>query len=88
MHRDFQRASEWYRADDFVRDAIGEYDEALQKDLARELADCVAHPNLFAMDAKTAEVCERWGSLCHRLYHAYQECALREVETGAGITAG
>jgi len=85
MHRDFQRASEWYRAEDFVGDAIGDHDEALKKDLARELAECVSHPDLFTMDARTMEICERWGSLCHRLYHAYQECALGEIETGAGV---
>ncbi|HSV97249.1 MAG TPA: acyl-CoA dehydrogenase family protein [Spirochaetota bacterium] len=88
IHRDFQRAAEWYRPEDFVRDAIGDCDEALKKDLARELADCVARADLFSMDAETMDICGRWGSLCHRLYHAYQECALREVEEGAEVAAG
>ena len=66
---------------------MGDHDEALKKDLARELAECVSHPDLFTMDARTMEICERWGSLCHRLYHAYQECALGEIETGAGVGA-
>jgi hypothetical protein len=35
------------------------------------------------MDEKTMEVCRRWDAFCHRLFHAYQDLALREVTESA-----
>jgi len=44
--------------------------------------DLISHPSLFTMDQKTIDVCSRWDSFCHRLYHAYQDSALKEVLRG------
>ena len=80
MHRDFQRASEWYRPADFVENILKGGDPHIVKGLAAEITELVAHPSLFQPDDKTIEICRRWDDYCHRLYHAYQDQALKEVE--------
>lgn len=81
IHRDFQRAGSWYGADEFVRDILRGADEKLAGDLGAEMRELVAWPSLFTMDDATMDVCSRWDAFCHRLYHAYQDCALREVSS-------
>jgi alkylation response protein AidB-like acyl-CoA dehydrogenase len=83
MHRDFQRAKEWYRPAEFVANTLAGYDPVLVKDLSGEMEDIIAHPSLFASDKKTLEVCERWDGFCHRFFHAYQDLALADVEQPA-----
>ena len=46
---------------------------------AEEIVALVAHPSLLQTDVKTREICEGWDSLCHRLFHAYQDVAHAEV---------
>jgi len=79
IHRDFQRAGSWYGAEEFVRDILNGAEEKLIKELGNEMQELVAWPNLFTMDDATMEVCSGWDAFCHRLYHAYQDCALQEV---------
>ncbi|HPA76745.1 MAG TPA: acyl-CoA dehydrogenase family protein [Deltaproteobacteria bacterium] len=79
IHRDFQRAGSWYGAEDFVMDILAEADGKVAGDLGAEMRELVAWPSLFTMDDATMDVCSRWDAFCHRLYHAYQDCALREV---------
>ncbi len=85
IHRDFQRAASWYTPADFVKDVLAGADKNIIKGLAEEMADITAHPNLFSMDEATMEIAERWGAFCHRLYHAYQDLALAEVESGVPV---
>jgi hypothetical protein len=80
IHRDFQRARSWYAPDEFVGQILAGADEALKASLSSEMEELLAHPHLFGMDDATIDVCGRWNSFCHRLFHAYQDCALREVE--------
>jgi hypothetical protein len=53
------------------------------EELGNEMEDLVSHPSLFSMDTETLAVCGRWDGFCHRLYHAYQDGALKEVKEGA-----
>jgi alkylation response protein AidB-like acyl-CoA dehydrogenase len=80
IHRDFQRASTWYAPAEFVKNILAGSSQGVIDKLASEMTELLAHPHLFAMDAKTLEVCERWDKFCHDLYHAYQDLALQEVE--------
>ena len=80
IHRDFQRARSWYAPAGFVRNILQGADESLVAGLSAEMEDLVGHPNLFAMDDKTMDVCGRWDGFCQKLYHAYQDCALKEIE--------
>jgi len=81
IHRDFQRAKSWYAPAAFVKDILEGADGPATVALGAEMEELVAHPSLFAMDEATFAVCSRWDSFCHRLYHAYQDCALQEVES-------
>lgn len=82
IHRDFQRAGSWYAPAAFVKDILEGAQDPVVAALGAEMEELVAHPSLFAMDEATFTVCSRWDSFCHRLYHAYQDCALQEVERG------
>jgi len=79
IHRDVQRAKAWYDPKEFLRDILPGSDEEFLHDLGSEMDELVSHPHLFGMDQKTLDVCSRWDSFCHRLYHAYQDAALREI---------
>lgn len=80
IHRDLQRAAGWYKPADFVLAVLKGADETVAGEMAREAEELVAHPDLFQMNEKTMDVCRRWDDLCHRLFHAYQDVALAEVE--------
>ena len=55
-------------------------DPTVINELAGEIVELVRHPNLVTMDDKTRDICRRWDRFCHRLFHAYQDFALMEVE--------
>ncbi|MGE5398605.1 MAG: acyl-CoA dehydrogenase family protein [Chitinophagales bacterium] len=80
MHRDFQRASQWYQPADFVRNILKDADPATVEGLAEEMTALLAHPSLLVLDDETLKVCRRWDQFCGDLYHAYQDIALAEVE--------
>lgn len=82
MHRDFQRVSNWYKPSEFVRNILAGAGEETIVSLANEIEELIAHPDLFTMDEKTMEICGKWDDFCHRLFHAYQDRALIEVEQG------
>ena len=86
IHRDMARASSWYRPSEIVADILEGADQETVLIMAAEADKLVGHGDLFQPDEKTREVCLRWDDFCHRLYHEYQELAVREVETGlAGV---
>jgi alkylation response protein AidB-like acyl-CoA dehydrogenase len=79
IHRDFQRVKDWYTPGEFVENTLADADTSLVKELSAEMEDLISHPNLFTMDQSTFEVCSRWDTFCQKFYHAYQDCALKEV---------
>lgn len=81
MHRDFQRAGQWYEPAEFVRDILAGADKVRVETLAKEMQELLAHPSLFVIDDVTLDVCRRWDAFCGDLFHAYQDTALAEVET-------
>lgn len=80
IHRDLQKNSNWYSPAEFVTNILTGADRELSNSLCKEITELVSHPNLFQMDEKTLEICERWDRFCHTLFHAYQDLAYREVE--------
>jgi alkylation response protein AidB-like acyl-CoA dehydrogenase len=81
IHRDLQVAAAWYAPAEFVRNILKGHDEAVVAGLASEMTELSAYPNLFQMDEKTMDVCRRWDAFCHKFFHAYQDLALKEVES-------
>ncbi len=80
IHRDMQKAAEWYPPDTLVIDLLAGANVSVVSALSMEINELVRHPNLMTMDDQTRDICRRWDSFCHRLFHAYQDLALKEVE--------
>ncbi len=80
IHRDFQRASAWYKPSAFVADILKGGDKRISTNLGKEMDELISYPNLLQMDDRTIAICGQWDDFCHRLYHAYQDQALAEVE--------
>ncbi len=81
IHRDMQKAADWYPPDTVVIDLLAGADTAAVSELSLEINELVRHPDLLTMDERTRDICRRWDSFCHRLFHAYQDMALAEVMT-------
>jgi len=80
MHRDLQKASEWYSPEDFVSDILKGADAAAVKGFSDELKFILAHKNLFTPDEETIRLCGQWDDFTKRFFHVYQDLALAEVE--------
>ena len=80
IHRDIQKARDWYSPEEFAADVLAGADSALIKQFAEELEAIVAHPNLFVMDDKTVEICGRLDEFSKNFFHAYQDMALAEIK--------
>jgi len=80
IFNDLKKASAWYSPAEFIADLLKGGDAALARGMADEAQRLLSHPNLFQQDEKTLEVCRYWDGFCHRLFHAYQDAAIAEVE--------
>lgn len=79
IYRDLQRNMDWYKPTDFVENILAGLDPVRIGELGCEISELLSHRNLFQMDEKTVEVCQRWDAFCHNFFHAYQDLALQEV---------
>ena len=82
IHRDFQRVRDWFPPGKAVAAILDGAAPEIISGLAEEAEALVAHPDLFAPDEKTLDVCRRWDRFCADLTHAYQDLALSEVPGG------
>ncbi len=80
IHGDLKKNSDWYSPVEFVKDILTGADSQLIEEYSKEMEEIVSHPSLFQNDKKTLDICCRWDTFCHKLFHAYQDCALAEVE--------
>ena len=79
IHRDLQQVKAWYKPSEFVRSLLAGADSKLVSGFEAEIEKLVAHPNLVENNPETIEACRQWDGFCHRLFHAYQDLALDEV---------
>ncbi|MFX1453357.1 MAG: acyl-CoA dehydrogenase family protein, partial [Promethearchaeota archaeon] len=79
IHRDFQRVKEWYPADEFVRDILEGVDPDIVEPLAAEFYRIMTHENLLKNDEETIAICRDWELLSTKLFNAYQDQALAEL---------
>ncbi len=80
IHRDIQKAKDWYSPAEFVADILAGADSALIKKFTEELEAITAHPNLFVLDEKTVKICSRLDEFSKNFFHAYQDMALAEIK--------
>jgi alkylation response protein AidB-like acyl-CoA dehydrogenase len=79
IHRDFQRVTEWYSADEFVRDMLEGVDQKTIEVLTTEFSRIISHDTLLRNDDETLEICQDWDKLSNDLFHTYQDQALIEL---------
>lgn len=79
IHRDLQKASSWYKPEEFVRSNLAGGEAAVVDKLAAEMAEIIAYSDLLQPDDATIKMSRRWDKLCHEFSHAYQDIALAEV---------
>ncbi|MFX0066485.1 MAG: acyl-CoA dehydrogenase family protein [Candidatus Hermodarchaeota archaeon] len=79
IHRDFSRVTDWYSADEFVRDLLEGADASIVEPLAAEFLRIMSHESLLVDDEETLRICRDWEKLSNKLFNAYQDQALREL---------
>jgi alkylation response protein AidB-like acyl-CoA dehydrogenase len=82
IHRDLQQASPWYPPAAFINSLLAGTSRSMRDEFIEEVEEIVAHPNLTENKDTTIEICKKWDHLSHRLFHAYQNQALTEVNEG------
>jgi alkylation response protein AidB-like acyl-CoA dehydrogenase len=80
IHRDFQRVSDWYAADDFVKDILEGADPQVIEEFAAQFQRIISHDSLLRSDMKTLGICRDWEKLSTDLFHEYQDQALAELD--------
>jgi alkylation response protein AidB-like acyl-CoA dehydrogenase len=79
IHRDLQRVSDWYPADDFIRDLLVGIDADILEPLAAKFLRIISHESLLKNDAATLAICRDWEKLSNEIFWAYQDQALAEL---------
>lgn len=79
IHRDFQRVKDWYSPEDFVRDLLKGASLDLIEDYAAEFNRIMSHETLLRNDEETLKICKNWEEFSYKLFIAYQEQALEEI---------
>ncbi len=80
IHRDLSRVADWYTADDFVRDLLEGADADVVEPLAAEFLRIMSHESLLMNDEETLTICKDWEQLSNKLFNAYQDQALVELD--------
>ncbi|MHA1413881.1 MAG: acyl-CoA dehydrogenase family protein, partial [Promethearchaeota archaeon] len=86
IHRDFSRVRDWYSPEEFVKDLLQGASNDVIEPLAKEFTRIMKHDSLLRNDEKTLKICNDWEILANKLFIAYQEQALREMNyTGKSL---
>ena len=80
IHRDFQRVKDWYDPKDFVKDFLHGMESELVKDYANKFEEIISFESLLKNDDVTKEICRDWEDFSNKLFIAYQEQALKEID--------
>jgi alkylation response protein AidB-like acyl-CoA dehydrogenase len=83
IHRDLQKVKSWYGPAEFVERLLTGADAALVSDLKAEIETLVAHASLLDNNPEMIKACQQWDRFCDRLFHAYQDLALEEVDSSS-----
>ncbi|MFX1600388.1 MAG: acyl-CoA dehydrogenase family protein [Promethearchaeota archaeon] len=79
IHRDFQRVKEWYSTDDFCRDLLIGANSDIIEEIAQEFTRIMSHDSLLRNNEETLAICRDWEEFSTKLFIAYQEQALEEL---------
>jgi alkylation response protein AidB-like acyl-CoA dehydrogenase len=79
IHRDLQRVKEWYSPDEFIHDLLKGAENDLIKEYSTEFSKIISHESLLTNDEDTLKICQDWETFSTKLFTAYQDQALKEV---------
>ena len=80
IHRDLQRVRDWYPADDFARDLLAGAESDVVESYAAEFLRIMSHESLLKNNAETLAICRDWQVFSNKLFQAYQDQALAELD--------
>jgi alkylation response protein AidB-like acyl-CoA dehydrogenase len=80
IHRDFSRVKDWYPANDFCRDLLTGANSDIIDEYSAEFKRLMSHDSLLRNDEKTLAICKDWEDFSTKLFIAYQEQALKELD--------
>ena len=80
IHRDFSRVKDWYPADDFCRDLLEGANSDIIEEYSSEFNRIMSHDSLLRNDEQTLAICQDWEEFSNKLFIAYQEQALKELD--------
>ena len=79
IHRDISRVRDWYPLENFCRDLMKGADSDLIEEYVSEFTRIMSHDNLLRNDQETLAICRDWEEFSTKLFIAYQEQALIEL---------
>ncbi len=79
IHRDLQRVKDWYSTDEFCRDLLKGANSDLIEKYVSKFTRIMSHDSLLRNDEVTLAICRDWEEFSNKLFIAYEEIALREL---------
>jgi hypothetical protein len=79
IHRDLQRVKNWYPPDEYIRDLLSGMQNDLIDEYASTFTRIINHDTLLRNDKETLEICREWETFSNKLFIAYQDQALTEL---------
>jgi alkylation response protein AidB-like acyl-CoA dehydrogenase len=80
IHRDFQRVRDWYDPREFIRDLLNGMENESVEEYSNKFEAIISFESLLKNDDITKKVCREWEDFSNRLFVAYQELALKEID--------
>jgi alkylation response protein AidB-like acyl-CoA dehydrogenase len=85
IYRDIQRVSDWYSPSEFVSSVLDGAAVETIKDITLQLEDLLQRPVLGEVSEASMEAATEWDWFCGSFFKAYQEVALKEIETKTNL---
>ncbi len=82
LHRDMKMAQDWYPVDEFIACLLKGSNAFLIKQISRDMIELITTADFSHVNEDSIEQCQRWDECCQRMFHAYQDNALAEVNAG------
>ena len=79
IHRDLTRVKDWYPLEDICRDLLKGANSDLIEEYVTEFTRIMSHDSLLRNDQETLAICRDWENFSTKLFIAYQEQALKEL---------
>ncbi|MFX1279006.1 MAG: acyl-CoA dehydrogenase family protein [Promethearchaeota archaeon] len=80
IHRDLSRVRDWYPMEDFCRDLLKGANSDQIEEYVTDFTRIMSHDSLLRNDSETLAICRDWENFSTKLFIAYQEQALRELD--------